>query len=104
MGKSVLFIAALHTEVTSFGITVTIAMRWTLFADLLRTHVLLLHLILPENYIDKCCLFLEDLLPQYMSGAFTNEVNDVFALQVRAPTEIIKLKIRKCKMRRLCYR
>ena len=103
MGKSVLFITALRTEVSSSGITVAIAMRWTLFADLLRTRVLVLHLILPENYINKSCLFLEDLLPHYMSGAFTNEANDVFVLQVRPPTDIIKLKVGKCKIRRLCY-
>ena len=91
MGKSVLFITALHTEVTSFGITLVIAMTRTLFADLLLTHVFVLHVILPENYVNKCRLFLEDLLPHYMSGAFTNEANDVFVLQVRSPTEIIKL-------------
>jgi hypothetical protein len=103
MGKSVLLITALHTEVTSFGITVAIAVRVTLFPDLVRTHVVVLHLILPENYINKCCLFLEDLLPHYLSGTFTNEVNDVAVLQVCTPTEIIKLKAGKCKIRRLCY-
>jgi len=45
-------------------------------ADLLRTLVLVLHLILSEIYVNKCCLYLEDLLPHYMSGAFTIEAND----------------------------
>jgi len=103
MGKCVLFITALRTQVISFGITMAIAMRWTLYADLLRTHVLVLHLILPENYMNICCLFLEDVLPHYISGAFTNEANDVSVLQVRMPTGIIKLKVGKCKIRRLCY-